>query len=82
MQECYCAPISKATPDHLWFDVLFEVNRITYPFIKVNFFECKDVIHHRSVQSELPIQNFQAIWHMPNYSLIFWAPETGKNKKI
>ena len=31
MQKCYCAPISQATPDHLWFDVLFEVNRTSYP---------------------------------------------------
>ena len=39
-------------------------------------------IHHRSVQSQLPTKNFQAIWHMPNYSLISWVPKTGKNKKI
>ena len=37
---------------------------------------------HRSVQSQLQIKNFQAIWHMPSYSLISWVPKTGKNKKI
>ena len=36
---------------------------------------------HRSVQSQLQTKNVQAIWHMPNYSLISWVPKTGKNKK-
>ena len=40
------------------------------------------IVYHRSIQSQLQTKNVQAIWHMPNYSLISWAPETGKNKKI
>ena len=42
------------------------------------------VIHigHMSVQSQLQIKNVPGIWHMPNYSLIFWVPKTGKNKKF
>ena len=35
-----------------------------------------------SVQSQLQIKNVPGIWHMPNYSLIFWVPKTGKNKKF
>ena len=43
---------------------------------------CTCIIHHRSIQSQLQTKNVQAIWHMPNYSLISWVPKTGKNKKF
>ena len=40
------------------------------------------LLGHRSVESQLQTKNFQAIWDMPNYSLISRVPKTGKNKKI
>ena len=44
--------------------------------------ENKKCEYHRSVQSQLQTESVQAIWHMPNYSLISWVPKTGKNKKF
>ena len=38
-------------------------------------------LSHRSVQSQLQTKNFQDIWHMPNYSLIFQYLKQEKTKK-